>query len=137
MKRLLVLALLVVGTPAVADTWKLEIPERIELVAGAGGALPIALQLDRGLRVSKDAAIVVDLAPDAAIGVKRRRLGRTDAVDPDADAPRYSIALRADTAGDFTIRVRLRFWVCGSKVCRPADARRNVAVRVAAPAATP
>jgi hypothetical protein len=136
-RLLLALALLLVATPAVADRWKLEIPERIELTAQAGGALPIAVQLEPGLRVSKDAGIIVDLAPDAAIGVKRRRLGRTDAVDPDADAPRYSIALRADTPGDFTIRVRLRFWVCGSKVCRPADARRNVAVRVAAPAGTP
>lgn len=137
MRALLVLALLLAAAPAAADRWKLEVPERIELVAGAGGALPIALQLERGLRVSKDAAIIVDLAPDAAIGVKRRRLGRTDAVDPDADAPRFSVALRADTPGDFTVRVHLRFWVCGQKVCRPAEARRNVAVMVASPAPTP
>lgn len=131
----LVLALLLGAAPAAAESWKLEVPERIELVAGAGGALPITLQLERGQRVSKDAAIIVDLAPDAAIGVKRRRLGRGDAVDPDADAPRFSVALRADTPGDFAIRVRLRFWVCGQKVCRPAEARRNVAVAVTAAAA--
>lgn len=137
MRALLVLALLLCAAPAAADGWKLEVPERIELVAGTGGALPITLQLERGLRVSKDAAIIVDLAPDAAIGVKRRRLGRADAVDPDADAPRFSVALRADTPGDFRVRVHLRFWVCGTKVCRPAEARRNVAVSVATPAATP
>lgn len=119
--------------------WELRIPERVELVAGASGTLPIALALDRGLSISKNAQLIVDLAPDAAITVKRRRLGRADAVDPDADAPRFAIALRADTPGDFGVRVRLRFWLCGNRVCRPVEARRNVAIAVApaAPPATP
>lgn len=119
--------------------WDLRIPERVELAAGAGGTLPIALAVDRGLSISKDAGIVVDLAPEGAVSVKKRRLGRNDAVDPDADAPRFAVALRADHPGDFTLKVRLRFWVCGQKVCRPVEARRTVAIAVGAPAtpATP
>jgi len=129
---------LAVTAPARAERWELKIPERLELVAGAGGPLPINVSLDRGLRISKDAAIILDLAPDSAIGLKRRRLGRADAVDPDADAPRFSVALRTDTAGDFSVKVRIRFWLCGSKVCRPVEARRNVAISVtAAPTPTP
>ena len=137
MRVLVAVALLLAGSPASAERWELTIPERLELAAGAGGALPIAIAVDRGLKISKDAAIIVDLAPDSAITVKRRRLGRTDAVDPDADAPRFSVALRADTPGDFALRVRLRFWLCGSKSCRPVEARRNVAISVTAPAAAP
>jgi hypothetical protein len=34
--------------------------------------------------------------------------------------------------GDFTVKLHLRFWLCGTKVCRPIDARRTIAV-----AATP
>ncbi len=117
--------------------WDLRIPERVELAAGAGGTLPIALAVDRGLSISKDAGIVVDLAPEGAVSVKKRRLGRNDAVDPDADAPRFAVALRADTPGDFTMKVKLRFWVCGQKVCRPVEARRTVAVAVGASAPTP
>ena len=117
--------------------WSLQIPERLELVAGAGGALPITVTVERGLSLSKDAGVILDLAPDAAIGVKRRRLGRTDAVDPDADAPKFSVALRADTAGDFQMRVRLRGWLCGQKACRPIEARRNVTIAVTPPPASP
>jgi hypothetical protein len=116
---------------------RVEIPERVELVAGAGGTLSIAVTLDRGLTVSRDADVILDLAPDSAIAIKRRRLRRADAVDPAADAPRFAIALRADTAGDFRMRVHLRFWVCGTKVCKPVDARRNVAIAVAAPPPAP
>jgi hypothetical protein len=116
---------------------RVEIPERIELVAGAGGTLPIAIVLDRGLTVSRDAGVILDLAPDAAVTIKRRRLGRADAVDPAADAPRFAVPVRADTPGDYRMRVRLRFWACRTKVCRPVEARRNVAISVAAPAPAP
>jgi len=125
------------ASPAFAERWELRVPERIELVAGAGGALPIAIVVERGQSVSKDAGIILDLAPDSAIAVKKRRLGRTDAVDPDAGAPRFSVALRADTAGDYSVRLRVRFWVCGQKACRPAEARRNVAISVTSPPPTP
>lgn len=138
MRWLVILVLLLAASPASAERWELTIPERLELTAGAGGALPIVIAVDRGLEISKDAAIIVDLAPDNAIAVKRRRLGRTDAVDPDAGAPRFSVALRADTPGDFALRVRLRFWLCGSKSCRPVEARRNVVISVtAAPTPNP
>ncbi len=138
MHALVALAVLwLAASSASAERWELTIPERLELAAGAGGALPIVIAVDRGLKISKDAAIIVDLAPDSAITVKRRRLGRTDAVDPDADAPRFSVGVRADTPGDFALRVRLRFWLCGSKSCQPVEARRNVVISVTAPAAGP
>jgi hypothetical protein len=120
--------------------WALEVPERVELVAGTtgtSGTLPITLSVDRGQSISKDAGIIIDLAPDSAIAIKRKRLGRGDAVDPGADSPRFSVALRSDNAGDFTMRVRVRFWLCGTRVCKPIDTRRNVAVAVTAPAPAP
>jgi hypothetical protein len=120
-----------------APGWSLEIPDRVELVAGMGGTLPITLSVERGQSISKDAGIILDLAPDSAIAIKRKRLGRADAVDPGADSPRFAIGLRSDNAGDFTIRVRIRFWLCGTKVCRPIEARRNVTVPVVAPAPAP
>jgi hypothetical protein len=127
------LVLLLLTAAAHADTWELKIPERVELTAGTSGTLPISLAVDRGKSISKDAGIVLDLAPEGGgVTVKKRRLGRGDAVDPDADAPRFSVPLRAEAAGDFSLRVRLRFWVCGQKVCKPVDAKRSVVVSVAA-----
>jgi hypothetical protein len=114
--------------------WELRIPERVELVTGASGTLPITITIDRGRTISKDAGVTIDLAPEGGVSVKKRRLGRSDAVDPDADAPRFAVPLRAEAAGDFAIKVHVRFWLCGSRVCRPIDARRSVAIAVTTPA---
>lgn len=133
--KLAPLALLVAAfAPATSNAqatpgWTLEVPERVEIVAGTG-TLPIAITLERGRMVSRDAGLVLDLSPDAGISVKRRRLGWGDAIDPDEDAPRFAVPLRAEAAGDFTVRLHLRFWVCGSRVCRPVEIRRSVTVSV-------
>jgi hypothetical protein len=129
--RSLALVLLFTAT-ASAESWDIKIPERVEMTTTAGGTLPINIVVDRGMSLSKDASIVIDLAPEPGVTVKRRRLGRTDAVDPEADAPRFSVPLRADNPGDFALRVRLRFWLCGQKVCKPVDAKRTVTVAVTA-----
>jgi hypothetical protein len=120
--------------------FELHVPERVELRAGESGTLSLSISIDRGRAISKDANLILDLAPDGALSVKRRRLGRGDAVDPDADEPRFAIPLRAGSPGDFAIKLHLRFWLCGGKVCRPIDARRTIVVAVAvapAPDAAP
>jgi len=133
----LVVALALQAEAQRAPGWDLRVPERIELAVGASGTLPIAVTIDRGQTISKDAGMTIDVAPDAAIAIKRRRLGRGDAVDPDADAPRFAVPLRAEAAGDFTLKLRVRFWLCGSKVCRPIDAKRTIVIAVSAPAPPP
>ncbi len=123
------LALLLVAAPAYCDTgWHLNVPERLEVAAGASASLPIAISVDRGLSISKDAGVIIDLAPEGSVSVKRRRLARTDAVDPDADEPRFAVPVHADAAGDFALKLRVRFWVCAQKTCKPVDARRSVAI---------
>ena len=131
MKVALAIALLT-STAAAGPGWELHVPERVEIASGNAGTLAIDISLDRGQTISKDAGLVLDLAPDGGVSLKRRRLSRTDAVDPDADAPRFAIPLHAEAAGDFTLKLHVRFWLCGSKVCRPIDARRTVAISVTA-----
>jgi hypothetical protein len=115
--------------------WEIRVPERVEVVLGEAGALPIAIAVDRGLTVSRDAPVIVDLA-GAGLGLKKTRLGRADAVDPGADAPRFAVALRPPAAGDFSVKVRIRMWLCGGRACRPLDVRREARI-VVAPAAAP
>src|SRR5262249_9789993 len=117
--------------------WELRVPERIELVTGTSGTLPITISVDRGRTISKDAGVMIDLAPEGSVAIKKRRLGRNDAVDPDAEAPRFAVPMRAEAAGDFAVKVHVRFWLCGTKVCRPVDARRSVIVAVTMPAPLP
>ncbi|MGE0867915.1 MAG: hypothetical protein AB7P03_05120 [Kofleriaceae bacterium] len=108
--------------------WELRVPERLELAAGASGQLEMSIAVDRGLTVSKDGPVMIDLAPDPAITIKKHRLGRRDAVDPGADAPRFAIPMRVQPTGDYSLKLRVRFWLCGSKVCRPIDTQRTVTV---------
>jgi hypothetical protein len=135
---LLVAGVLFVARANAQNTgWDLRIPERVELVTGASGTLPITINVDRGRTISKDAGVMIDLAPEGGVQIKKRRLGRGDAVDPEADAPRFAVPVRADAAGDFALKLRVRFWLCGNKVCRPIDARRSVTIAVTTPAAPP
>ncbi len=134
--RAAVVALAVLATPAAAQReagWELRVPERVELVTGTSGTLPISITIDRGRTISKDAGLMIDLAPEGGVTVKKRRLGRGDAVDPDADEPRFAVPLRAEATGDFALALHIRFWLCGGKVCRPIEARRRVTIAVTAP----
>ena len=112
--------------------WEVRIADRLEVAVGASAPLTIALAVDRGLTVSKDAAVIIDLAPEPGVTVKKRRLGRGDAVDPEADAPRFAAAVRGDSPGEHTVRLHVRFWLCRSRTCRPIEVRRVATVAVAA-----
>lgn len=114
--------------------WDVRVAERVEVATGATGSLTVSLAVDRGLTVSRDAAVILDVAPESGASVKKRRLGRGDAVDPDADAPRFVVPVRADAPGDHAVRLHLRFWLCGARACRPIDVRRTATVAVADPA---
>jgi hypothetical protein len=132
--RWLAVALLVCA-PAAAQRdpgWDVRVTERVEVAVGASAPLSIAIAVDRGLTVSKDAAVIIDVSPDAGVAVRKQRLGRGDAVDPDADAPRFVVPVRGDAPGDHVVRLRLRFWLCGARACRPIDVRRTATIAVVA-----
>ena len=105
-------------------------PERIAIAQGASGMLPIAIAVDRGLTVSKDAPVIIDLLPEAGVTIRKRRVGRGEAVDPGADAPRFMVPVKGDAAGDHAIAIRVRFWLCAAKTCRPIDVKKTAQVAV-------
>jgi hypothetical protein len=78
--------------------------------------------------------VIIDLVPEPGLVLKKKRLGRGDAVDPEADAPRFAVGVRGDAPGDHLVRLHVRFWLCGTQSCRPIDARRVVTIAVAASA---
>lgn len=136
MKALVLLAL-VIGTGAEAQRqpgWEIRVGDRVVLAPGASGTIPISIAVDRGLTVSRDAPVILDIAPEPGLTFRKRRLGRTDAVDPEADAPRFAVAVRGDGEGEHTVKLRLRFWLCGGKSCKPIDVRKTAVVSVASAA---
>jgi hypothetical protein len=131
--RAVVLAIALVAPAHAQANWEIRVPERVEIAQGASSTLPITISVDRGFSVSKDGPVIIDVASEPGVTIKKRRLGRTDAVDPGADLPRFVIPVRADTFGDYTVKLRIRLWLCGGKVCRPLDVKRQAVVSVAAP----
>lgn len=117
--------------------WEVRVPEKVELATGASGTVALSIAVDRGLTVSRDADVILDVVPEQGVTVRKKRLGRRDAVDPEADAPRFSIPVRADSEGEHTVKLRVRFWLCGGKVCKPIDVRRTATVAVMAAAPSP
>jgi len=137
--RRALLALFVLWEPqaeAQQPGWEVRVPERTSVALGGTTLVPIAIAVDRGLTVSKDGPVIVELVPEGGVSIKKRRLGRADAVDPDADAPRFAVQVRGDAGGDHTVKVRVKLWLCGGKVCRPLDIRRQLTVTVEAPTPT-
>ena len=135
MIRAWVLALIIAARSAHAQpaNWEIKVPDRIEVAQGATGSLAISIAVDRGFSISMDGPVLIDLAPEPGVTIKKRRLGRADAVDPGADVPRFVVPVRGDTAGDHVAKVRIRLWLCGGKVCRPLDVKRQTVVSVGAP----
>jgi hypothetical protein len=117
--------------------WEVRVADQVAIAPGESGSISIAIAVDRGLTVSKDASVLVDVLPAPGVTIRKRRLVRTDSVDPEADAPRFAVAVKGDTPGEHAVKVRVRFWVCGGKVCKPIDVRRQAIVTVAPAAPTP
>lgn len=117
--------------------WEVRVPDKIELATGASGMVAVSIAVDRGLTVSRDADVILDVVPDPGVTVRKKRLGRRDAVDPEADAPRFAIPVKVDAEGTHTVKLRVRFWLCGGRVCKPIDVRRTATVTAAAPPPPP
>jgi hypothetical protein len=130
MRALLVLMLL--AGAAHAQGWEVRIPDKVEVTLGEVGSLPIAIAVDRGLVVSKDAPVIVDVIASGGVSTRKPRLGRPDAVDPEADAPRFAVPLKTTAVGEHVVKIRLRMWLCGGRACRPLDVKRQATVVVSA-----
>jgi hypothetical protein len=130
MRALFVLVLLT--SAAHAQGWEVRVPDKVEMVAGEPGTLPIAIAVDRGSVISKDAPVILDVIAASGVTTRKPRLGRPDAVDPEADAPRFAVPLKAATAGEHLVKIRLRMWLCGGRSCRPLDVKKQATIVVSA-----
>ena len=127
------------GSAAAQPTpnWEIKVPEHLEVGLHGTASVPITFAVDRGFSISKDGPVLIDVVPEGGLTIKKRRLGRVDAVDPEADVPRFVIPVRGDAVGDHVVKLRIRVWLCGGKVCRPLDLKRQTSVSVAAPVESP
>jgi hypothetical protein len=130
--RVLIVLLWLAGTAAADVGWEVRIPDKLDAVVGETATLPIAIAVDRGMSISKDAPVILDVTATGGVSTRKPRMGRSDAVDPEADAPRFAVPLKATAAGDHVVKIRLRMWLCGGRSCRPLDVHRQATIVVTA-----
>jgi hypothetical protein len=100
-----------------------------------GAVAPVRITLrGRGRHGVAPSGLRIDLTPSArGLSVRQRLYQRGDAVEADSATPTFSIPVRAEAAGSYSLDVRVRFWVCTAKSCQPVDERRAIAVEVREP----
>jgi len=113
--------------------YELRVTSELTVEPGASAAISVAIVPGAGRTVSGDGPVRVAVSAPDAISLPRRRYTRKDAADPAADAPRFDVRLKAREPGDHAVALDVRFWLCGSRVCRPVAATRSVTVHVPAP----
>jgi hypothetical protein len=123
-------------TAARADEsgFELRVATELTIEQGASSAISVAIVPAAGRTISPDGPVRLAVTAPDALGLPRRRYARKDAADPAADAPRFDVRVKAREPGDHAVALDIRFWLCGSRVCRPITATRTVTVHVPAPA---
>jgi hypothetical protein len=113
--------------------YEVRVASDVTIDLGANGAISVALVPANGRTISADGPVRLAITAPEGLGLPRRRYARKDAADPAADAPRFDVRVKAREPGDHTVALDVRFWLCGSRVCRPITTTRTVTVHVPAP----
>lgn len=109
----------------------LRVAGELTVQIGEAAALSVTVAPSSGRTVSADGPLRVAVSVDGdGVALPRRRYARKDAADPAADAPRFDVRVRGKVAGDHRMTLDVRFWLCGTKTCRPVHLTRTVAVHV-------
>ena len=121
------------AAPAAAQPgFTLVLPDAATVAERADAKVSLTIAPDPGRTVSRKGPLRVRLAAEPADGLElpRRRYRRADAAEALAESPRFDLAVRGRRAGRHTLKVAVRFWLCGRSTCWPVAAERSVPVEV-------
>ena len=135
MTRTLLLAIALAAAPAAAAAqpgFTIVLPEAVSVAEKAEAKVSLTITPDAGRTVSRKGPLRVLLAAEPPDGLElpRRRYRRADAADALAESPRFDLAVRGRRAGRHTLKVAVRFWLCGRSTCWPVAAERTVPIEV-------
>jgi hypothetical protein len=107
-------------------------PAEVTGEVGAAAAVSLTIAPRAGYRLDRDGPLTIDLAvaPAGGVTLPRRRYQRRHAADVQADAPRFDLETRAKEAGDTTLKVTVRCWICRRTTCWPVREALAIAVHV-------
>jgi hypothetical protein len=101
------------------------------LKVGETGKVVVAVEpLEKGIHVNREFPLKYKVEPSAGLRVARSELKRGDAVDPDAENPRFEIPVTAGAKGQQQVVVQMRFAICSDAWCVPQSKTVTVPIDV-------
>lgn len=117
---------------------RITIAEPAPIAVGERGAVSVTIAAEPGYTISREGPLTITMTAPEGVTVSKARYVRADAADARAENPRFDLRYQLEAAGEHTLRLRLRFWVCADRSCRPVDVRRTAVIRTApTPAPSP
>jgi hypothetical protein len=108
------------GDPGVdaAQTYRIDTDATTRTVKpGAKGSLVIAIVPVATVHVDPRAPLKIALQATPGLALEKTSLGRKDAVDQQAQGPRFEVPFVAEKAGRHEAKAKLDFFVCSDQWC--------------------
>jgi len=99
-------------------------------VGEKGKVVVVVDPLQKGIHVNREFPLKYRVEPSAGLQVERSEWKRGDAVDPDAENPRFEIPVVAVAKGAQQVAVQMRFAICSDSWCVPQTRTVTVAIDV-------
>jgi hypothetical protein len=101
------------------------------LKVGEKGKVVVAVApLQKGIHVNREFPLKYKVETSAGLKVEKLEWKRSDAVDPDAENPRFEIPVWGGARGAQQVAVQMRFAICSDAWCVPQTRTVTVAIDV-------
>ena len=120
------------ATPDPASTYKVVTDGSVRTLAvGAKGKVVVdVVPLEKGIHVNREFPLKYKVEPSAGLRVEKLEWKRGDAVDPNAENPRFEIPVAATAKGAQQVVVQMRFAICSDAWCVPQTRTVTVPIDV-------
>ncbi len=99
-------------------------------VGKKGKVVVDVVPLEKGIHVNREFPLKYKVEPSAGLKVEEVEWKRADAVNPDAENPRFEIPFTASAKGGQQISVAMRVAICSDAWCVPQTRTVTVPVEV-------
>ena len=101
-----------------------------EVRVGEDGVIKLVLVPKNGTKIQPQAPLEVKLSEPEGVVLEKRKLGRGDLADKDAEQPSLSTSLRGQKAGSYSIDADVSFFLCTDEWCQRMTDRVSIPVKV-------